>query len=159
MSRIQEIFHDWMVHKNPIRELRQTPVGIKVIAITRSRETQAVVEEIAKKRGWEVSCSDSLEDALKRKDTATAVILVDQEIFGEDWKDAVAGLMRPPHRCCVILMSPDPTDRFCYDFIHHGGYSVLKTPLEELEATEAVRRAGAFWRACISRAACRSANA
>jgi DNA-binding NtrC family response regulator len=158
MSRIQELLHDWMVHNPPTAEPRQSAPAMKVIAITLSPETRALVENVAKNRGWELFCTNSLARALEMKDRATAVALVDREIFGADSKEALAGFLQPPHRCCVILMTPNRTERFCYDFIKHGGYSVLVTPLQPAELAEAVRLAAAFWKACISRRAATTAG-
>ena len=158
MSRIQELLHEWMVPKPPAAEPRPAALATKVIAITLSPETHEVIGHVAKNQGWELFCTDSLAGALAMKDKATAVVLVDREIFGADCKEAVAGLLQPPHRCCVILMSPNRTDRFGYDFIRHGGYSVLKTPLQPAELAGAVRLAAAFWKACISRRAAAGAT-
>lgn len=156
MSRIQEIFHEWLVHKGvPKEEPPRSRIDITTIVVTRCPEECNVLKRVAEDFSSEFLFTETLDDALELKNATTAIVLVDRDMLGTDWRESLARLLHSPHRCCAILMSPNRTDRFCYEFIRHGGYSVLTTPLQEPEVADAVRLARAFWKACISRACSR----
>jgi DNA-binding NtrC family response regulator len=127
--------------------------SIRVFAITSSEQILQALKTIADSHGWEFSSAGSWEKALEIiEHRGNGVVLVDREILGTEWKDALGSLLHPRRRCCVILMlSQAATDRFCLEFIREGGYKILKTPLIDAQVVATVRLASAFWTTCVFR--------
>ncbi len=126
---------------------------ITILAITYSKPSHRTLEQAALEQGWILLWAESWAEALRQvQNHRTGVVLLDRELLGTDWRDALQMLLQPAHRCCVILLTTNVKDRFCEEFLQDGGCRVLQTPLQEPAVIEAVHSAWTFWKGCISRA-------
>jgi DNA-binding NtrC family response regulator len=121
-----------------VSTLAEASERIALLAITLSRQHARLLETISRNQGWDFLDARSWREAVEiLSDQRTGIVLLDREMLGINWKDAVGLLLHAAHRCCVILMTPTTEDRFCEQFLREGGYKVLKTPLGESEVVEA----------------------
>jgi len=80
------------------------------------------------------------------------VILCDRDLPGEDWREVVEILARPPQRTCIILISKVVDDYLWNEAVKRGGHDVLPKPLREEDVVRAVRLAWSYWNSARRRA-------
>lgn len=131
----------------------QQTARIKVIALTLSGRDHQALAKIAENNDWELVFVNTWSGLVHRaKDHRTGVVLIDRGFLGSDWREAVWPLLQPEQRCCVILIGSSNSDHLCEEFMEQGGYGALKSPLQDTEVVNTVRRAWVFWKNCIARA-------
>lgn len=124
---------------------------IRIIAMTFSERNRQALEQIGESHSWEVLFANRWIDILAvAHGYNTGVVILDRDVLGSDWKEAVWSLCQPAQRCLVILIDPRIPDCFSDAFKEVGGYGVLKTPLQEMEVVATVRSAWAVWNHCFA---------
>jgi DNA-binding NtrC family response regulator len=125
---------------------------ITVLVLSYSQPAHQVFERVAQQEGWRLLWSESWREAVRLiEDRTTGVVILDRNLLGADWRDALQMLLQPAHRCCVLLLTTGERDRFCEEFLEDGGCQILFLPLQESALREAVPSAWAFWKGCIRR--------
>jgi FixJ family two-component response regulator len=94
----------------------------------------------------DVYFGDSFEEtyALAHRLTV-AVILLDRDWPGTDWRVTLRNLAASAHPACVILVSGVADDNLLREVIRLGGYDVLPKPLREDAVARVLKLALFYW--------------
>jgi len=123
---------------------------MRAVVFTFSREDHGLLESLGASGNCDFVFAQTWTEVLSvAKTYKTGIVLIDRDVLGTDWREAISSLLQPAQRCCVVLISPSPSDRFRNEFLSVGGYGVLASPLHEAEVLRIVQGAWGFWTHCI----------
>lgn len=137
-------------HTKPISALA---CGVpSVLAVLSGDGERQLVTTFARDNGWNVSFAETVEQARTRlAGNVVAVILLDRDSAGVEWRSMVRNLADHRPAPCIILMSP-VVDRYLFqELVNQGGYDVVAKPLQREELRRIVGLAFAFWKSRVGR--------
>jgi DNA-binding NtrC family response regulator len=124
----------------------------KILAVTMDRHQRDQLNSLADSHGWNlVIAPDHLIAAEMLKTETFPIILCDRDTLNTDWRQAFRILLHPDRFKCLILCSAVDDDYLWQDVIHHGGYDVIRKPIDEDQAVRAIHFAWAFWKTVLAK--------
>jgi DNA-binding response OmpR family regulator len=127
------------------REPRPTS-RIAILSVIRNLPDRLLLDEISRRNGWDMVfalTNAEAQDLLKQ--LRPQIILLDREIQGQDWRQAVSSLTAASGGACVLLVSRVIDDYLWNEVVMNGGYDVLRAPLSEADVLRNVRLAWSYW--------------
>src|SRR5438105_2946576 len=135
---------DWLRHHATERNHTDA-----ILAVTESEPQRRTLHEIASRRAWELFFAGNWSEAeslLARQ--RFAIVLCDRDFAGNDWRETVGSLHRATPHSCIILVSAVNDEYLWDEVIRHGGYDVLKKPLQESQVVPAITLALSYVKQC-----------
>jgi hypothetical protein len=123
---------------------------VSVLAVLPDERDRQTLQRIAVSRRWQLLSAKNLGEAvelLRRRQSA--IVLVDRDFLGIDWRHSVRTLLVASPASCIIPVLEAPADCFWEELIQQGGYDVLAAPLSEAAATRTIQFAWAYWKKCV----------
>ncbi|MBV9082584.1 MAG: hypothetical protein JOZ62_07915 [Acidobacteriaceae bacterium] len=128
---------------------------LEFLAVLGTSRDQETVAEFASESKWDFTIVSTLEAAHARLHAALpAVVLLDRELLGEDWRPQVCLFARPGAEpgiaglpaSCVILASPVMDDYLFDELIKQGGFDLIAKPVRADELRRIGSLAVAYWK-------------
>lgn len=149
---------DW-ISRFFARERRRSAAlsEISILCVLNQRHDESLIRETCREHGWIVSFAPSLDHAQRLLSRFSfPIILLDRELAGGEWREAMARLAEPSGALCILLVPKIFDDHLWNEVVRHGGYDILPKPLRPPDLARAVRLAWSYWigvsrRAAISR--------
>jgi DNA-binding response OmpR family regulator len=124
---------------------RRPPSDIAVLLITQDPHAGASLARIAARSGWRRRIAASVgEAAALLAGGARAVVVLDRDLPGEDWRHGLPLLARLPQAAGVLLASTADDEQLWQDVSRHHGQDVLRKPFAYDETVRAVELAWSF---------------
>jgi DNA-binding response OmpR family regulator len=120
---------------------------IAVLLITRDATAGTQLAGIAAQAGWQALVAPSVAAAvtmLSRQ--GSAVVVLDRDLPGEDWRHHLPHLALLPQSAAVLLASTVADEYLWQEVSHHHGQDILRKPLARQEVVRAVENAWSFRR-------------
>jgi DNA-binding NtrC family response regulator len=106
------------------------PARVPVVALVVNEEDRRILASVAGEESLEVHFAESCEEAGDAANRlSAAIILIDRDWPGCEWRLAVQRLAASPRGACVILVSGVADGYLWQELIRRGGYDVLAKPL------------------------------
>lgn len=138
----------------PLRSQRHATRHVKIsdgppemLAIMKSSQDQAALENFATSNGWDLTMLDTLPEAsaLSAKPN-TGVIILDRDLTENDWRPAVHSLAQHRPAPCIILAS-SVLDEYLFDeIVKQGGFDIVAKPIRPDELRRIGGLALTFWK-------------
>ncbi len=125
--------------------VRQAAGGgmIDVVLISRDPAAAASLRQTAERAGWRSQPADSFDGALAALARLTsAVVVLDRDLPGEDWRHLLARLALLPQTAATLLASTVADEYLWQEVSHHHGLDILRKPFVH---DEVVRTVEAAW--------------
>ncbi len=120
--------------------------AIAVLLITRDPRAAASLRQIAEQSGWRHQLAASLDDAVATLALEPcAVVVLDRDLPGQDWRRRLARLALVPQSAGVLLASTVADEYLWQEVSHHRGLDILRKPFARDEVVRAVEHAWS-WR-------------
>lgn len=116
------------------RGLRHPDSANVVVALIDSDDDRRVLGGIANTNGWQLVFAETAPE-VQRAD----IILCDRDLPGTDWRTNVSALHRAAPESRIILISSVNDEYLWNEVIRHGGFDVVKKPLQEAQVISAIR--------------------
>lgn len=118
-----------------------------VLAILESSRDQTTVAEFATSRHWDLRVVNTVEQGfLLAAEKITAVILLDRDLAGHEWRSTVHRFAQNQPKPCIILAS-SVMDPYLFDeFVRQGGFDVVAKPIQADELRRIGHLAFTFWK-------------
>ena len=118
-----------------------------VLAILESSRDQTTVAEFATNSHWDLTVVPTLDQGfLLAAEKIVAIILLDRELAGSEWRSTVHRFAQHQPKPCIILAS-SVMDPYLFDeFVRQGGYDVVAKPLQADELRRIGHLAFTFWK-------------
>lgn len=119
---------------------------VAILCLLREDGDQSLIAEACRKFQWRVQFTSTVEQAqrlLARTDFQ--IVLLDRDLAGDDWREAMTRLGTPSGAWCILLVSKVFDDYLWNEVVRIGGYDVLAKPLRERDVTRALRLAWSYW--------------
>lgn len=133
---------------------RNSPSDLVILCLLQESPDQSLIAETCRDHQWNVHFATDLDHAqrlLKRVDFQ--IVLLDRDLAGEKWRDAMTRLVAPSGALCILLVSKVFDDYLWNEVVRNGGYDVLAKPLRQPDVARAVKLARSYWLSANSRAA------
>jgi DNA-binding response OmpR family regulator len=120
---------------------------IKIVAFLAEDHDRSVTSCLCYANHWEVFLAATVGEAgdvLGR--LKPQIVLLDRDLGGPDWRNAVSALASCSNGACIVLISKMLEDNLWNDVVSNGGYEVLPKPLREDEVFRAVKLAWNYWK-------------
>jgi hypothetical protein len=123
---------------------------VSLLAVLPNERDRQTVHRIAVSHRWQLLSAKDLGEAMELlQRRQSAVVLVDRDFLGIDWRHSLRTLLVASPASCIIPVLEAPADRFWEELIQQGGYDVLAAPLSEAAATRTIQFAWAYWKKCV----------
>jgi ActR/RegA family two-component response regulator len=120
--------------------------GARVLLVTGDEEYQSRWQKIFTLRGWQLSCTGTLAQAMNSMLThAFPVVVYDCRPENQDWREALSALSEAPARPCVLLASNVIDENFKDEVVRLHGYDVFSRQADEDEIVRTINSAW-FWK-------------
>ena len=128
----------------PLRSQSEVP---GMLAITSSSQDGAAMSEFAKSQGLALTVVSTIAEASDLAAKANiAVILLDRDLAGRDWRPSVRTLSQYRTAPCVILASSVIDEYLFEECVKQGGFDTLAKPLRPDELRRIGGLALNFWK-------------
>ena len=106
---------------------------------------RAVVTDVCRRSGWDVSFAESCAEARALLERVKAqIVFMDRDLAGTDWRDAMTSLAGLRAQPCIVLISRVLDVYLWYEVVRYGGYEILAKPLRADEVSRVVRLAWSY---------------
>lgn len=120
--------------------------GPKIVAILAAEEDRSLVSELCAASDWDVSFAGTRQEAHAALDRAKAqILLLDRNVAGDDWREAMSSFAASSDRACIMLVSRIVDTYLWNDVVRNGGYEVLAKPLQADHVSRAIKLAWSYW--------------
>lgn len=127
---------------------------VAILCLLSEAADRSLIAETCRRHGWDVYFADDVEQARRLLAGADfQIVLLDRDVAGEKWRDAMTRLVIPSGAPCTLLISKVFDDYLLNEVVRNGGYDVLAKPLREQDVARAVRLAWSYWMSANRRAA------
>jgi DNA-binding response OmpR family regulator len=104
------------------------------------------VDGISTRCGWEVVFAETADQARHLSGQLNpAIILLDRDVAGGDWRHAVSSLSSSSAGTCVLLISKVADEYLWNEVVSYGGYDLIPKPLSEKDLCRAIKLAWSYW--------------
>jgi CheY-like chemotaxis protein len=126
--------------------------SIRILSVTNDSRERDQLKSLADFYGWNtVFARDYIIAASILRTEPFPIVICDRDNLNTDWRHAFETLLRPDKFKCLILCSTVDDDYLWQDVIHHGGYDVIRKPIDEDQAVRAIQFAWAFWKTVLAK--------
>jgi CheY-like chemotaxis protein len=126
--------------------------SIRILSVTNDPRERDQLKSLAEFYGWNtVFARDHVVAAQILRTEPFPIVICDRDTLNTDWRHAFETLLRPDRFKCLILCSAVDDDYLWQDVIHHGGYDVIRKPIDEDQAVRAIQFAWAFWKTVLAK--------
>jgi DNA-binding NtrC family response regulator len=140
MPTTKTVVHD--ARSQPI----DLPVRLSVLAISRSVEDLAFLEERFKEARWKLYIARTYREALAQLGRLRVpVVLSECQLPDGNWKDVLSQLAPMIQRPRMIVCSRNADDRLWEEVLNLGAFDLLITPFREHELVFAIGSAWLDW--------------
>ena len=144
MPSVWRILHSLFAGPTPNPET--LPPRIPVVALIVGEQDRSVLTRAAGEEFLDLRLAESVEEACAGAIRATAaVVLVDRDWPGTDWRAILRRLAESAYPACVVLVSGVADDYLLREVIRLGGYDVLPKPLRQDTVSRALKLALSYW--------------
>jgi CheY-like chemotaxis protein len=157
-SLLSRVF--WLARKRlpvPFRratnsEIQPRNSDVAIVGLVIDEHDRRLLAGLGSRNQWSVSLAESFETAQELStELGACAILLDRDVPGREWRDAVETLSQSRHRPCVLLVSSVVDDYLWNEVVRRGGYDVLSKPLREEDLARAIKLAWAYWNSAARR--------
>ena len=108
-----------------------------LLAVLGNAAATEIAKELALSQGWHLTLASAVEEGRARLNENVAVVLVDRDLSGLDWRSTVRDFAQEAASPCVILASPVIDHYLFEEVVKQGGFDVVSKPLnaDELRRT------------------------
>ncbi len=115
----------------------------------RDRET---VAEFARSNSWDLTVVGTFNEGLSfSANRNAAVVILDRDLPGKDWRSAVRSFAQSRATPCIILASSVMDDYLFEEIVKQGGFDTIAKPIR----TDELRRIGGlaikYWKSRVAR--------
>jgi CheY-like chemotaxis protein len=119
---------------------------VTILCLLGEENDQRVIEELCRDRAWSVLFARDLEEAQRLLErTEFQILLLDRDLTGDRWREAMTRLVTPSGALCILLVSKVFDDYLWNEVVRNGGYDVLPKPLRPPDVARAVKLAWSYW--------------
>jgi ActR/RegA family two-component response regulator len=119
---------------------------VRSLLISCDEDYRAEWRRVFNKRGWDLECSSTLDDALHTLGVRPVpLVFYDLQNSHEDWQEVFSALCDLPHHPCVLLISSVIDEGFRDEVVRLHGYDVLSRRADEDEIERTINSAW-FWK-------------
>jgi FixJ family two-component response regulator len=144
MASVWRILHSLFAGPTPNPEM--LPRRIPVVALIVGEQDRNVLTRAAGEESLDVRLVESVEEACAEAIRVTAaVVLMDRDWPGTDWRAILRSLAGSAYPACVVLVSGVADDYLLREVIRLGGYDVLPKPLRQDAVARVLKLALSYW--------------
>ena len=132
---------------SPLPVPRQEPTSVlTVVFVITNTADRVMLNDLADRNHWNAIFSSTTEEARNAVNrTRPQVILIDRDVDGAGWRNAVSSLAMASDGACVVLISSVIDEYLWNEVVTNGGYDVLHKPLTEDDVLRNLRLAWSYW--------------
>lgn len=115
--------------------ISRTGRRVSVVLVSSAQERHAVLRQVAKALGWELTQCTTCRAGLERlKQNHPPVVVCDEQLSDGDWKTVMEAVHKLEVRPNVVVVSASPGDSLWAETLNWGAYDLLISPYNAGEA-------------------------
>lgn len=127
-------------------ELKTADSDIQIVCLVAGDQDRGLLDQTAARHRWKLLFAQTEPKAREMASRLKpAIILLDRDVPGADWRNAVSSLAASSGGGCVVLISRVTDDYLWNEVVSSGGYDVLPKPLREEDVLRTVKLAWFYW--------------
>jgi AmiR/NasT family two-component response regulator len=119
---------------------------ITIVSLLLEDQDRSLIAEVCHQNQWDVFFAETCAEARQLSEQIKPhIILLDRDLTGGDWRNALSACASACAGTCPMLISRVVDDYLWNEVVSNGGHDVLPKPLREQDVLRAVKFAWCYW--------------